>query len=103
MTNDIVTFVLNIVLSFVFLLVKIILLPIDLLIKQFLPNVNEAFIAVGTFLNLIAQGLGWAISAAGIPYAAIALVATYYIFKLTFPVIMWGVKLAIQWYNAIKP
>jgi len=103
MTADIVTFVFNIIISLVFFVIKIVLLPIDLLIQQFIPGVSEAFTAVGDFLSLIATGLGWAISAIGVPYTAVALVATYLIFKLSFPIIMWGIKLAIKWYVAIKP
>lgn len=103
MTSDIVSFVFNLIISLVFFLIKIILLPIDLIIAQFIPSVSSAFTAVGEFLELIASGLGWAISAAGIPYSAIALVATYLIFKLTFPILMWAIKLAIKWYNAFKP
>lgn len=102
MSSDIVTFILNLVISFVFFVVQLITLPIDLIIQQMLPGVSTAFTAIGNLFNLIAQGLGWAISASGIPYAAIALIATYWIFKLGFPVIIWGIKLAIKWYNAIK-
>lgn len=103
MTSDIVTFVFNIIISLVFLLIKVLLLPIDLLIQQFIPSVSSALTSVGNFFELLAQGIGWAISASGIPYASIALIATYYIFKLSFPIIMWGVKLAIKWYVALKP
>jgi len=103
MTSDIVTFVFNIIISLVFLLIKVILLPIDLIIAQFMPGVSSAFTAVGSFLTLIATGLGWAISASGIPYSAIALVATAMIFKLSFPIVMWSIKLAIKWYVALKP
>lgn len=103
MTSDIVTFIFNIIISLVFFLIKLLLLPIDLIIQQFIPSVSNAFTAIGNFLNLIASGLGWAISVAGIPYTAIALVATYWIFKLAFPIVMWGVKLAIKWYIALKP
>lgn len=103
MTSDIVTFIFNIIISLVFFLIKILLFPIDLLIQGVLPSLSSAFTAVGDFLTYIAQGLGWAISAAGIPYSAIALISTYYIFKLTLPLIMWGIKLAIKWYVALKP
>lgn len=103
MTSDIVTFIFNLLISLVFFVIKIVLLPIDLIIQQFIPSVSEGLTAVGDFLTLVATGIGWAISAAGIPYSAIALVATYYIFKLSFPIVMWGIKLAIKWYNAFKP
>lgn len=101
--DNIATLLFNVVLSFVFLLLKIILLPIDLLIVQFLPDISNALTAVGDLMGTIASGLGWALSASGIPFAAIALISSYYIFKLTLPLSFWLVKLAIKWVNALKP
>lgn len=96
-------FVFNVIIGTVLLLVKIILMPIDYIIAQFIPTLSDALTAIGQFLTLIASGLGWAISASGIPYFAIALVATYGIFRLTLPIQMYFVKLAIKWYTTLKP
>jgi hypothetical protein len=101
--EDTITSIFNIIMGIVFVLVKIVLLPIDLLIKNALPNLNDAFANVGEFITLIGSSLGWAISAAGIPYSVIALIGTYYIFKLTLPINIWVIKLAIKWFRVFKP
>lgn len=101
--DNIVSLLFNVVLSLIFFVVKLLLLPIDLLIAATLPAVTEALTSVGTLLNLMASGLGWAISASGIPYSAVALFASYYIFKYTLPINIWMVKLALKWWRALKP
>jgi len=100
---DFITLIFNVIIGLAFFLVQLILLPIDALIDHFLPGLADAFTAIATLLSLIASGLGWAISASGVPYAAIALIGTYWIFKLTLPWNIFLIKLAIKWYNAFKP
>lgn len=102
MTSDIVTFVFSVLMSLVFFVLKLILLPIDLLIQGFLPGISDALTSVGEYLETVATYLGWAISASGIPSGAIILIALYFIFKLTVPIQIWAIKLAIKWYKAIK-
>lgn len=96
-------FIFNVIVGLVFLVLKIILAPIDYVIQQAFPALSSGLTAVGSFLLLIAQGLGWAISAAGIPYYAVALIASYYIFKLTIPFNIYMIKLALGWYRTLKP
>jgi len=98
-----VSVIFNTIMTLVLTLVKIILLPFDLLIRAALPQISDGLTAVGEFIEILAQGIGWAISASGVPYAAIALIATYYIFRLTLPINIWIVKLAIKWYTTLKP
>lgn len=83
--------------------VKILLLPIDAFIVAALPEVSTALTSIANFFTLIGTGIGWAISAAGIPFAAVALVASYGIFKLTLPLQLYFVKLGLKWYNQLKP
>lgn len=101
--SDTISSIFNIIMGIVFVLVKLVLFPIDVLIKNALPGLNEALGNVGDFLTLVGSGLGWAISAAGIPYSVIALIGTYYIFKLTLPINIWVIKLAIKWFRVFKP
>lgn len=103
MISNIIIFVFQAILYIVFTLIKLILLPFDLIIETFIPSVSNALETIGDFLVICAQSLGWAISASGIPYSAISLVATYFIFKLTLPLQMWFLKLAFKWYRTIKP
>ena len=74
-------------------LVSLILAPIDLLIQSALPQLSSAFTAIGNFLNLISSGIGWAIS----------LLVAYYVFTLTAPMLFYMIKLALAWYNRLKP
>jgi len=100
---EFIVFVFNVAISIVFLILKLILAPIDYLIQQFIPGLSDALTAVGDFLTLVATGLGWAVSAAGIPVASLALIATYWIFKLTLPWNIFLIKLAVKWFKALKP
>lgn len=84
-------------------LVSLILAPIDLLIQSALPQLSSAFTAIGNFLNLISNGIGWAISLSGLSSEAISLLVAYYVFTLTAPMLFYMIKLALAWYNRLKP
>lgn len=84
-------------------LVSLILTPIDNLILSALPDLSNALTAVGSFLNLIAQGVGWAVSATGLSNETLSLIAMYFGFKLTAPLLFYMIKLAISWYDKLKP
>lgn len=92
----------NFLMVAVMIIVRILLAPIDLLIATLMPDLSAGLNAVGEFLTMVASGLGWAISAAGIPWFAIALIGSFYIFKLTIPLNVWAIKLAFKWYRTIK-
>jgi len=99
----ILTGIFNIIIGLVLLLVKIVLIPIDFLITQYIPSLATAFTAVGTYLTAIFTNMGWVLSITGIPAFAIGLVVAYWVFKLTLPVNVWAIKLAISWYQHLKP
>lgn len=84
-------------------LVTLILAPIDLLIQSALPQLSSAFTAIGNFFNLISGGIGWAISLSGLSSEAISLLVAYYVFTLTAPMLFYMIKLALAWYNRLKP
>ena len=84
-------------------LVTIILTPIDNLIQSALPQLSSALTAVGNFLNIIGSGIGWAISLTGLSSSAISLLVAYFVFKLTAPMLFYMIKLALAWYNRLKP
>lgn len=88
--------------SLVISLVGVLLAPIDLLIQQFLPDLGNALTAFGNALNIAGNSIGWVISLSGISNTAISLIITYYTFKLTVPVLISTLKLAIKWYKALK-
>lgn len=84
-------------------LVSVILAPIDALILSALPDLSNALTAVGNFLNLIAQGVGWAVSATGLSNETLSLIVMYFAFKLSAPMLFYMIKLALSWYNKLKP
>lgn len=84
-------------------LVTLILSPIDNLIQSALPDLSSALTGVGNFLNLISNSIGWGISALGLSNETLSLIVMYFTFKLTAPMMFYMIKLAITWYNKIKP
>lgn len=91
------------IISLIIGLVSLILNPIDNLILTALPDLSNALTAVGNFLNLISNGIGWAVSLTGLSNEALSLIVMYFTFKLTAPMLFYMIKLALSWYNKLKP
>lgn len=99
---EIIAFIFNVIIGIIFRLIQLVLYPIDILLQTIFPDVSNALTNVGDFLTLVASGLGWAISASGLTTAALALIAAYFAIKLTLPLNLWFVKLALKWYHVLK-
>lgn len=85
-------------------LVSVLLAPINLLIETFLPQeIVSGLNAIGGFFQTISNSLGWIISASGIPSTAIAIIVATMVFKLTVPLLVHATKLALAWYEKLKP
>lgn len=84
-------------------LVSLILTPIDNLIQSALPQLSNAFTAIGNFLNIISSSIGWCVSLTGLSSEAISLIVAYFTFTLTAPLLFYMIKLALSWYNRLKP
>lgn len=84
-------------------LVSLILYPIDALIQSALPDLSNALTAVGNFFNLISDVIGWVVSVTGLSNETLALIVMYFTFKLTAPMLFYMIKLALSWYNKLKP
>lgn len=91
------------IMSLIIGLVSVLLAPIDLAISAALPDLSNAISAVGSYFNLALQNIGFAISLTGLSNTAISIIILYYTFKLTLPVTFYLIKLAIKWYDKIKP
>ena len=91
------------IISLIIGLVSLILTPIDNLILTALPNLSNALTGVGNFLNLISNGIGWAVSLTGLSNESLSLIVMYFTFKLTAPMLFYMIKLALSWYNKLKP
>lgn len=84
-------------------LVSIILAPIDLLITNALPSLDNALSAVASFFTYIGSSIGWVISLTGLSSETLSLIVLYFTFKLTAPMLFYMIKLALSWYNKLKP
>lgn len=84
-------------------LVSVILTPIDNVITSTLPGLANALTSVSSFLNICLRSIGWVISLTGISSDVISLIVLYYGFKLTAPMLFYMIKLAISWYDKLKP
>lgn len=103
MIGEILIGIFNIIMAVVLMLLKLLLMPIDFLIEQSIPTLTTAFTAVGSYITAILTNIGWVLSITGIPAIAFGLIAAYWLFKLTLPVNVWFMKLAVNWYNKLKP
>lgn len=84
-------------------LVSLILSPIDSLITSVLPGLDNALTAVANFFTYIGSSIGWVISLTGLSSETLSLIVLYFTFKLTAPMLFYMIKLAISWYNKLKP
>lgn len=91
------------IISVITSLVNFIIAPIDNLIASALPSLDSAFSAIGSFLNLCVSAIGWVISLLGLNSNVISLIVIYYGFALSVPLVVYIIKLAVKWYNALKP
>lgn len=99
MINALLTGIFKLIIS----LVSIILAPIDLLITNALPNLDNALTAVASFFTYIGSSIGWVISLSGLSSETLSLIVLYFTFKLTAPMLFYMIKLALSWYNKLKP
>ena len=84
-------------------LVSIILAPIDLLITNALPSLDNALTGVANFFTYIGSSIGWVISLTGLSSDTLSLLVLFFTFKLTAPMLFYMIKLALSWYNKLKP
>lgn len=84
-------------------LVNVLLTPIDLLISNLLPGLDSAFSAITAMFNAISSVIGWCLSFTLLSSETISLIVLYFTFALTLPLGVYTVKLAIKWYDKIKP
>lgn len=91
------------IMSLIINLVSLLLTPIDNLITSALPNLSNALNSISAFLNLCVRSIGWVISLIGLSSDCISLIVLYFGFSLTAPMLFYLIKLALSWYNRLKP
>ena len=99
MINAILTGIFNLIIS----LVSVLLAPIDAVISKALPSLADGLNMVSSFFSWVASLIPWGISWFGFNTTVIGLFVAYTTFELTVPLAIHTVKLAISWYNKLKP
>lgn len=84
-------------------LVNLLLTPIDTLISQFLPGLDNAFAMIGSLVQQLCNIIPWVMSWLGVSSVVISLLVSYLTFKMSVPIVVHTVKLAIKWYDKLKP
>lgn len=84
-------------------LVNVLLAPINLLIVNIFPDLNDALISVSSLFDLLSTYIGWVIDLSGLTPLAINVLIAYWTFKLTVPLTVYVVKVAIKWYHYLIP
>lgn len=94
--------IINGIMSLVIGLVNILLKPIDLLINQFLPGLDNAFSVINNFFDMLGDVVPWLISYTGLSSVLISTIVDILVFILTVPIMIEAIKLAIRWYDKLK-
>ena len=88
--------------SLIIELVSLLLKPIDALINSMLPQVSIALDYVSSFFDYVCSVVPWGMSWLGLNIEIVAIFVAYMTFKLTAPLAVHTVKLALKWYNSLK-
>lgn len=91
------------IISLIITLVNTLLAPIDSLISTALPGLDDAFTLIGNLLSLLTDTIPWVMSWLGLNQIIRGLVVAYFTFILTIPIVVHTIKLAIRWYDKLKP
>lgn len=84
-------------------LVSLLLTPIDNLIAQFLPGLDDAFTMIGNLVQQLCNVVPWVMSWLGVSSVVVSLLVSYLTFKMSVPIVVHTVKLALKWYDKLKP
>lgn len=95
--------ILNGIMSLIIGLVSLLLKPIDLLIDQFLPDLSNALDMFNSFISYVSSYMTWAVSWTGLNSTVRGLIVAYFTFILTVPLLVSTIKLALKWYDKLKP
>lgn len=83
-------------------LVNVILTPINLLITNYLPDLSNALALIRQLFNLAFTYIGWVLDSMFVSRETISLLIAVLTMRLTIPLAINSVKLAIKWYNSLK-
>lgn len=103
MTQSTLSDIINWLLAIVNSIVAVVFAPISLLIHNLLPGIEGLFTNISAWLLYATTYVGWVIDAFGIPSIVLSVVASYYVYKVGSSFAVYGLKLAVKWYEALKP
>lgn len=83
-------------------LISVLLAPINLLITNMLPNFNSMLSIVGNFFSQVGTYTGYVLDSLLISNEVVSFLILYWVFKLTFPFLVYSIKLIIKWYDKLK-
>ena len=95
--------IINGIFNLIVSLVGVILSPIDDLITSALPSLSVALSSIGSFFQLCTNSIGWVLSCFGISSTCLQIIIMYFTFKLTLPLAIYAIKLAVKWYHMLVP
>lgn len=84
-------------------LVNLLLSGVDAVIEQFLPQVSDAINMVSALFTQILSLIPWVMSWMGLNTVVVGIVVGVITFELTVPLVVHTIKLAIRWYDKLKP
>lgn len=93
------TFIFDLVIN----LVNLLLSGVDSIIEQFLPSVADAIDMISALFSSVLNFIPWVMSWMGLNSTVVGIVVAVFTFELTVPFIVHTIKLAIKWYDKLKP
>lgn len=99
MINALLTGIFNLIIG----LVNVLLTPIDSLIATALPALSDGINMVSQFFNWVSGLIPWGVSWFGFNSSVLTLFVAYITFELTMPLAIHTIKLALKWYDKLKP
>ena len=84
-------------------LVNLLLIPIDALINSAFPVISDGIGYINAFFDYLVSITGYVLSWFHLPTPLITLLVGYLTFRLTIPMAVHTVKLALKWYDKLKP
>lgn len=84
-------------------IVNIILFPVDTFVANSFPAFYNTTVYITDMLQYALTYVNYVLDSFGFESITILFLVSYLIFKVTLPLQIWFIKLAVRWYNAIKP
>lgn len=96
-------FVIKVIFKALKILIRGVMLPINVIVGEFFPDVAEVVGMVNLFFQNITSGILWVKSWLPFTTGFYTTLVAIITFRLTVPLLVHGIKLLIKWYNVLKP